>query len=143
MLLLYLPVRWVGDFFCRDRKCPTTTMALDLLSSIRYLLKPEDISIDNFVFRLHYKMTVLVLLASSVVGVAKQYFGDPINCQVRKEEAFLLLPLRLPSWMAATQKADSFWHLPSPSRPTSTRPWAPSARPSPCPPSSSRRSCRN
>ncbi|TRY77338.1 hypothetical protein TCAL_10529 [Tigriopus californicus] len=56
-------------------------MALDLLSSVRYLLKTEDISIDNWIFRLHYRITVLILLTSSAVGVAKQYFGDPINCQ--------------------------------------------------------------
>jgi hypothetical protein len=57
-------------------------MALDLLSSVRYLLKPEDISIDNWIFRMHYRVTVLILLSSSGIGVAKQYFGDPINCQV-------------------------------------------------------------
>ena len=34
------------------------------------------------VFRLHYRATVALLLGSSLVGVAKQYFGDPINCQV-------------------------------------------------------------
>ena len=50
--------------------------------SIRYLLKPEEISIDNWVFKLHYRVTVLLLLASSAIGVSKQYFGDPINCQV-------------------------------------------------------------
>ena len=27
-------------------------------------------------------MTIALLLGSSLVGVAKQYFGDPINCQV-------------------------------------------------------------
>ena len=61
-------------------------MALDLFSSVRYLLKPEDISIDNWIFRLHYRVTVLLLLTSSGIGVAKQYFGDPINCQVRMKQ---------------------------------------------------------
>ncbi len=66
-------------------------MALDLLSSVRYLLKPEDISIDNWVFRLHYRATVLILLASSAIGVAKQYFGDPINCQVIRQSLDMFL----------------------------------------------------
>ena len=57
-------------------------MALDVFSSVRYLLKPEDISIDNWIFKMHYRLTVLFLLASSAIGVSKQYFGDPINCQV-------------------------------------------------------------
>jgi hypothetical protein len=28
-------------------------------------------------------VTVAILIGSSLVGVAKQYFGDPINCQVK------------------------------------------------------------
>ena len=35
-----------------------------------------------FFLRMHYRVTVLILLTSSGIGVAKQYFGDPINCQV-------------------------------------------------------------
>ena len=57
-------------------------MALDVFTSVRYLLKPEEICIDNWIFKLHYRITVLFLLASSAIGVSKQYFGDPINCQV-------------------------------------------------------------
>lgn len=70
-------------------------MALDLLSSVRYLLKSEDISIDNWIFRLHYRITVLILLTSSAVGVAKQYFGDPINCQVSGVVVFVWVFERL------------------------------------------------
>jgi hypothetical protein len=55
---------------------------MEVLATVRYLLKPEDVAIDNWVFRLHYRATVVLLLASSTVGFAKQYFGDPINCQV-------------------------------------------------------------
>ena len=33
---------------------------------------------------MHYRVTVLILLTSSGIGVAKQYFGDPINCQVNR-----------------------------------------------------------
>ena len=36
---------------------------------------------------MHYRVTVLILLTSSGIGVAKQYFGDPINCQVSKIDA--------------------------------------------------------
>lgn len=57
-------------------------MALDVFSSVRHLLKPEDIATDNWIFKLHYKVSVMLFLASSAVGVSKQYFGDPINCQV-------------------------------------------------------------
>ena len=59
-------------------------MALEVFSSIRYWIKPEDISIDNWIFKLHYKFSTAILLGSSAIGVAKQYFGDPINCQVMR-----------------------------------------------------------
>lgn len=57
-------------------------MVLDVVGGVKYLLRPEEISIDDWIFRLHYRGTILILLASSAIGVAKQYFGDPINCQV-------------------------------------------------------------
>ena len=58
-------------------------MALDLLKSAQSILKTDDLTIDNVVFKLHYRVTVAILIGSSLIGVAKQYFGDPINCQVR------------------------------------------------------------
>ena len=57
-------------------------MALDLLRSAQAILKTDDLTIANVVFKLHYRVTVAILIGSSLVGVAKQYFGDPINCQV-------------------------------------------------------------
>ena len=57
-------------------------MALDILHSVKGILKTDDLTIDNVVFKLHYRVTVGLLVGSSIIGVAKQYFGDPINCQV-------------------------------------------------------------
>ena len=54
---------------------------MDIASYIKSMVKTDAITIDNFVFRLHYRITVGLLLAASIIGVAKQYFGDPINCQ--------------------------------------------------------------
>jgi len=56
-------------------------MALDLLKSAQKILKTDELTIDNGVFKLHYRATVALLVGSSLIGVAKQYFGDPINCQ--------------------------------------------------------------
>ena len=56
-------------------------MALSLFTSAKSLLKIDDLTIDNIVFKLHYRVSVALLLGSSLIGVAKQYFGDPINCQ--------------------------------------------------------------
>ena len=57
-------------------------MALDLLKSAQKILKTDELTIDNGVFKLHYRATVAILVGSSLIGVAKQFFGDPINCQV-------------------------------------------------------------
>ena len=67
----------------------TFEMAMEVFSSIRYYLKPEEISIDNWVFKLHYRISTAILLGSSAIGVAKQYFGDPINCQVSYDGRWL------------------------------------------------------
>nr|BAF45609.1 d4.1 [Tranosema rostrale ichnovirus] len=53
---------------------------LNGLSTVRGLLKVQSILIDNSVFRLHYKITVVVLLAFSLITTSGQFFGDPMDC---------------------------------------------------------------
>jgi len=45
-----------------------------------YLKKSDPASIDNFVFKLHYRATFVVLLISMALVSARQYIGDPIQC---------------------------------------------------------------
>ena len=45
-------------------------MALDLLRSAQAILKTDDLTIDNVVFKLHYRVTVAILIGSSIIGVA-------------------------------------------------------------------------
>ena len=52
----------------------------DLFDNIRVFLKLEKICIDNNIFRLHYKVTVIMLVAFSLIVTSKQYIGDPIQC---------------------------------------------------------------
>ncbi len=54
----------------------------DVFGSIQGLLKFDSICIDNKIFRLHYKATVIILIAFSVVVTSYQYIGDPIDCIV-------------------------------------------------------------
>lgn len=59
-------------------------MLVDVFRSVKSLLKVSRVSIDNSVFRLHYSLTVIVLLAFCIIITTKQYAGDPIDC-IRSE----------------------------------------------------------
>ena len=45
-------------------------------------LKSEGVSIDNLTFKLFYKATTTVLLVFAALTSVKQFFGDPIACEV-------------------------------------------------------------
>ncbi|XP_013773579.1 innexin inx2-like [Limulus polyphemus] len=55
-------------------------MLLELFESLKGVLKLDPCCIDNNVFRLHYKVTVLMLAALSLLVTSSQLFGDPIDC---------------------------------------------------------------
>ncbi|KAL4127160.1 hypothetical protein QTP88_011358 [Uroleucon formosanum] len=55
---------------------------IDVFGSVRGLLKLDAVCIDNNIFRLHYKVTVIVLATFSVIVTTRQYVGDPIDCLV-------------------------------------------------------------
>uniref|UniRef100_A0A1B6L2T6 Innexin n=1 Tax=Graphocephala atropunctata TaxID=36148 RepID=A0A1B6L2T6_9HEMI len=54
----------------------------DVFGSVKGLLKLDTVCIDNNVFRLHYKATVILLVAFSLLVTSRQYIGDPIDCIV-------------------------------------------------------------
>lgn len=60
-------------------------MVYDVLGSVRSLVKLDSYCIDNNVFRLHYKATVIFLVAFSLLVTSNQYFGDPIDCIQRDD----------------------------------------------------------
>ncbi|KYM86057.1 Innexin inx2 [Atta colombica] len=53
---------------------------LDLFAPIKCLLQKESVRVDNVVFRLHSRITVLLLLVCTILVTAKQYIGEPISC---------------------------------------------------------------
>jgi len=56
---------------------------LDLFYQFTHFLKiQESVTIDNNVFRLHYKASVMVLTMATLLVTARQYIGDPIDCMV-------------------------------------------------------------
>jgi len=54
----------------------------DVFGSVKGLLKLDSVCIDNNIFRLHYKATVIILIAFSLLVTSRQYIGDPIDCIV-------------------------------------------------------------
>lgn len=54
----------------------------DVFGSVKGLLKLDAVCIDNNIFRLHYKGTVIILIAFSLLVTSRQYIGDPIDCIV-------------------------------------------------------------
>lgn len=53
---------------------------LNVLSAVRSLMKLQSVYIDNNVFQLHYKVTVIILIIFSLLITSHQYFGAPMDC---------------------------------------------------------------
>merc|ERR1711884_736779 len=54
----------------------------DVFGPVKELLSLDPVCIDNNIFRLHYKATVIVLITCSLLVTSRQYIGDPIDCIV-------------------------------------------------------------
>lgn len=52
----------------------------DIFGQIRTLIKSSNVRIDNNVFTLHYRLTVIFLVTFSLIIGSRKYFGDPIDC---------------------------------------------------------------
>ena len=59
---------------------------LDIFKGALGFLKFDSVCIDNNVFRLHYKATVMILVICSLLVTSRQYIGDPIDCLVEVSE---------------------------------------------------------
>jgi len=55
---------------------------IDAFDELKNFLKFDHYKIDNSIFRLHYKGTVLVMACASLLATTGQYIGDPIDCMV-------------------------------------------------------------
>lgn len=51
-----------------------------ILSSLKSLLKISETATDDWIFKLHCKLTFMMEIAFSVIITTNQFFGDPINC---------------------------------------------------------------
>lgn len=60
---------------------PLMLKMIDLFGSIRSLFKVHRVVEDSMIFRLHYRATVAVLLASCLILACKSISGSPIHCE--------------------------------------------------------------
>ncbi|XP_047469111.1 innexin inx1-like [Penaeus chinensis] len=54
--------------------------AIKYLSGLKSYLAREECVNESSVFRLHYQMTVVLLIGSSILLTAAEFFGNPIDC---------------------------------------------------------------
>ncbi|GAB6020612.1 hypothetical protein CHUAL_003287 [Chamberlinius hualienensis] len=73
---------------------------MDVFGSLRSIIKTDQVCIDNNVFRLHYKASVIFLVACSIVVTSRQYIGDPISCN--QHDAVPAAVINTYCWIHAT-----------------------------------------
>jgi len=52
-----------------------------LLQNLKDYFVLDEINIDNWTFKLFYKVSCALCMVGASIGVATQYFGDPISCE--------------------------------------------------------------
>ena len=53
---------------------------MDIVNSVKSLFKVSEITIDNFIFKLHYKATTAIVFGCCLIVTSAQYIGQPITC---------------------------------------------------------------
>lgn len=53
---------------------------LDIFRGLKSLVKVNQIKTDSPIFRLHYSITVMILMSFSLIITTRQYVGNPIDC---------------------------------------------------------------
>jgi hypothetical protein len=60
-------------------------LIIDIIHPLKTILNLDKISITNFVFILHYKVTCAMQLFAALLVCSKQFFGAPIVCNSRDD----------------------------------------------------------
>lgn len=55
---------------------------INLFEGLKSLLKIKRVHIDNWIMRLNYSFTVIILLVFSIIISTREYSGDPIDCLI-------------------------------------------------------------
>lgn len=55
---------------------------MEVVKALTTIVNADTVQKDNAIFKLHYRFTVMLLVVFSVLVTTKQYFGDPIKCDL-------------------------------------------------------------
>lgn len=81
-----------------------------LFGDLKGLLpKFSGIVIDNYAFRLHYRFTVIILIGSLILATCRDFFGQPIRCQL-SDESIKSDILDTYCWVQSTFTLPDLWH---------------------------------
>ncbi|EDW29967.1 GL15920 [Drosophila persimilis] len=58
---------------------------LDIFRGLKNLVKVSHVKTDSIVFRLHYSISVMILMSFSLIITTRQYVGNPIDCVHTKD----------------------------------------------------------
>lgn len=75
---------------------------MDVFGSLRSILKTDTTCIDNNIFRLHYKASVIILVACSIIVTSRQYIGEPISCHYQADNKIPAAVINQYCWIHAT-----------------------------------------
>lgn len=79
-----------------------------LFIDLKKFFKAGKCKTDNFVFRLHYKFTIIMLVGFSIAVTGSQFVGNPIEC-ISKDDIPENL-LKTFCWISTTFSIRSAWH---------------------------------
>lgn len=85
----------------------TRTM-IDIFRSLKHLVHVSHVRTDSPIFRLHYSVTVMILMSFSLIITTRQYVGNPIDCVHTKD-----IPedvLNTYCWIHSTYTLKSMFH---------------------------------
>ena len=77
---------------------------MDVLNNVKNVFKSKEINLDNWSFKLFYRVTYGLLIFASALVFATQYVGDPIECAMPDGANLLNKVFEKKCWIHGAQK---------------------------------------
>ena len=77
---------------------------MDILNNVKNVFKSKEINLDNWSFKLFYRVTYGLLILASALVFATQYVGDPIECAMPDGANLLNKVFEKKCWIHGAQK---------------------------------------